>query len=354
MVQAFAMRLFGKKAARDSDPAAAIAAFWAWWVEAGAADAAQAVTAGTPEQLTGRLSAQVHTIDPRLAWELAPGVISEHQLVVTSEGDPETRGVARRWLLAAPAADAVWSYTDERPPADDPESVILSSDGAPSISFAEVRVGVTRDGSQLHVAVHHPAFASIPEQARAQVSFLALDTALGENAVELWLGSIDAVLDCPPDALGLLGLRSAVDALAHEYVDADGQSTWTLMQGTGPQGPMLATAQTPLHALTAPHFTSHLEVTVSYADQTAEGLPGSESLTALRELEDELSRHLGRAGKVVAHESHAGVRVIHAYAEDAGPAAAGIRQSSRPPLLESVQVKVTHDPGWEAVRHLRP
>lgn len=348
------MRLFGRKTAQDSDPTAAITAFWGWWVERGAANAAQALAAGTPEKLTDQISAQVHAIDRRLAWELAPAVISEHQLVVTSEGDPETRGVARRWLLAAPPADAVWSYTDQRPPSDDPESVILSSDGAPSINFAEVRVGVTRQGSRLDAAVHHPAFASLPEQARAQISFLALDTALGENDVELWLGAIDAVLDCPPEAVGLLGLRDAVQALAHEYVDEDGQPSWTLMQGAGPNGPLLATAQTPLHPLVAPHLTSHIEVTVDYIEQTPDGLPGPESLAALRELEDELAQGLGHRGQVVAHESHAGVRVIHAYGDEVGAAVAEAQRASRSPVLGSPRITVTHDPGWEAVRHLRP
>ena len=53
------------------------------------------------------------------------------------------------------------------------------------------------DRARVDVAVHHPEFAAMDEQLRLQVTFLALDSLLGEEAVELWVGEVAAVVDEP-------------------------------------------------------------------------------------------------------------------------------------------------------------
>ena len=67
---------------------------------------------------------------------------------------------------------------------------MLSVDGSPDVDFARVQVGARLDGGRFDVQVHHPGFADLPEQARLQVTFLALDAALGEVDTELWLGEV--------------------------------------------------------------------------------------------------------------------------------------------------------------------
>ena len=93
----------------------AIPAFWAWWD--GARDrTAAAIARGDPGSMVDEISSAVHAIDPRLAWELAPGATAQHALVVTPEGDPAVRALALRWRDAAPPPDATWEYHPSRQP----------------------------------------------------------------------------------------------------------------------------------------------------------------------------------------------------------------------------------------------
>jgi hypothetical protein len=345
------MSLFKRSKSADTDHA--VAGFWAWWRDEGAAATAAALAERMPELVSDAISAQVSRIDPRLAWELAPGSVSEHQLVVTCGGNPDLRPLARRWLLAALPADATWAYSDQRPPAQDPESLTLSSEGAPDIGFADVRVSARRTGNRFDVVVHHPDFASLPAEARLRVAFLALDGALGETDVELWIGAVEAAESSPLDGFGLNALRAVVQDFKAEHLDEDGHFKWAIMRGDGPQGPVLAMAQVPLHPVTAPHLSTHVGMTLEYADRSAEGWPGPGSLDALRELEDRLVEFLGSHGQVVAHESTAGVRVLHAYVDGATDAAQRVRRAKWAWPQGRLQVAVTEDPGWESVRHLR-
>ena len=345
------MSLF--KRDKKADPDSAIAGFWAWWRDEGAASTAAALAEGTPNLVGDAISEQVRRIDPQLAWELAPGSVSEHQLVVTCAGDPALRALAHRWLLAALPADATWSFSDQRPPAQDPEALPLSSEGGPDIGFSEVQLSARRTGNRFDVVVHHPAFPSLPKEARLQVAFLALDGAPGETDVELWIGTVEVAESSPLDGFGLTALRAVVQDLKRENLDEDGRPRWAIMRGTGRQGPVLAMAQIPLHPVTAPHLTTHVGMTVEYADRSAEGWPGPNSLDALRDLEDRLVELLGTDGQVVAHESTAGVRVLHAFVDAATPAAQRVRSAKWAWPQGRLQVSVTEDPAWEAVRHLR-
>jgi len=92
-----------------------IAEFWAWW-ETAKGPLAQAIHNRTVSEWTDPISERVHAIDPGLAWELGPGVKSEHHICVTSEGNPLLRMTAQRWLSRAPAPDAVWEYYPARQP----------------------------------------------------------------------------------------------------------------------------------------------------------------------------------------------------------------------------------------------
>ncbi len=341
----------GRRAARQ---AAALAEFWAWWGAAGAVEVATAVADGDPDRAVAPLTTRLGAIDPGLAWELGPGRTSRYALVVTCEGNPRLRAVARRWRLAAPAADELWEFCDTRQPARDPSGVVLTLEGH-RIDLASAQAQARVTGTQLDVSVYHPGFAELPEQTRTTTTFLLLDTALGEEAVETWLGTVATGTQPPLDPVPLTGLRAIVTELQERFTDAEGRPAWVMLQGQSPDGtPVLAAAQVPLRPAAAPHLDVHVAVAVPFADRAADGQPDEPTLQALRDLQTHLGQRLGGSGRLVAHQTTAGTRVLHAYVDSTTPAVEQVRTAVAGWQQGRVRLTVTHDPGWEQVRHLRP
>jgi hypothetical protein len=337
---------------RKPSEADRIAAFWSWWSETGAAFCAVALAERDVQRIVPVLGPEVDRLHRDLAWELAAGTVSEHVLVLSPEGSPELRALARRWLLAAPPATETWSYSDVRPVTPDPDEVVITLDDGTPLALREVTVAARRRGSRLDLTVHHPAFAHLPQDVRMRLTFLVLDAALGETAVELWVGTITPTELPPRDGFGLVPLRAFVERTQSESVDEDGAPTWLLLRGEGPRGPVLAAASVPLHPAAYPLLTHHVGLVVPYAGQTDDGLPTGASLDGLRALEDQVVELLGRDGRVVAHESAAGVRLLHAYADGTTDAADRLRRARLAWPEGTVEVQVTADPGWDRVRHL--
>ncbi len=329
-----------------------MAAFWQWWTDQGRAAAERSIDGTDPARFTTAMAAQVQQLG-ELGWELAPGETSEHVLVITAEGDPALRATARRLILAAPAADEQWAFLDTRPPMKDPETAVLDAAGKPGIDLGRVSVAARMVDGRLDVQVHHPVFAELPAEARTQVTFLALDAALGEVDTELWLGEVVPVEFPPLDGFGLRALRSAVHDLKEQRLDADGRPRWLMLRGETPEGPLLAMAQSPLHPLTAPHLDTYVSLSLPYAHRTADGLPDGPSLESLRGFEDHLEGALGLRGRVVAHLSHAGVRTLHLYVDSTADLLPTLKTAAKAWDEGKASVHDMHDPGWAAVSHLQ-
>jgi len=288
-----------------------------------------------------------------LGWELTAGGTSEHALVITAEGDPVARAVARRVVLAAPDAGATWSYLDSRPPAPDPDAVVLSADGSQAVDLSRVQVTARLNRGRFDVLLHHPSFADLPEESRLQITFRALGAALGEVDTELWLGEVQPVEFPPLDGFSLSALRAVVRDLKSQRLDEDGKPGWAMLRGETKEGPLVAMARTPLHALTAPNLDTYVAVVLPYRHRTDEGLPGKGSLEPLAEFERRLDRQLGGSGQVVAHTSTAGVRTLHLYVDSAADVLPQVKGLARSWGQGSAKVHDMPDPGWSAVSHLR-
>lgn len=327
-------------------------AFWGWWTAEGRGLAERSIDGRiAQETLSDVMTERVRSLG-ELGWELASGETSAHVLVITAEGDPTGRAVARRVVLAAPDADATWSYVDSRPPVPDPGTVVLSAAGASDVDLARVQVSARMNHGRFDVQVHHPAFADVPAKNRMRLAFLALDAALGEVDTELWLGEVTPVEFPPLDGFGLMALRSVVHDLKRQRVDQDGQTGWVMLRGETGDGPLVAMARSPLHALTAPNLDTYVAVTLPYAHRTEDGLPDKGSLEPLRDLEARLERELGTSGQVVAHLSSAGTRTLHVYVDstaDVLPIVNGLAKTWR---QGKTSVHDMFDPGWQAVQHL--
>ena len=330
----------------------AIDAFWRWWRAEGADATARAIADREPQRTVDAISAHVDAIAPGLAWELAKGGDGhQHVLVVTCEGNPELRAVARRWRLAAPDPDPTWEYDDARRPTS--EDFTLRMDDL-EIAVRDVQMTARVDGPRVHVVLHHAAFESVPDRAKQNASYLLLDSTLGETDVEVWVGEVSTSHLPPLDPVPLTGLSAVVDHLRGQYLDADGNPGWALLTGELTDGtPLVASTQVPMAAALAPHLDTHVAVSVTYSDRTEQGLPGDGSLGELRALENHLAERLGPSGRLVAHETSGGTRVLHFYVDGATPAVAQVETAVGGWRQGRTDVRAALDPGWEGVGHLR-
>ncbi|BEP15936.1 hypothetical protein acdb102_42470 [Acidothermaceae bacterium B102] len=346
------MALFRRRS-QGAPPSGGVQSFWAWWAREGADGTAAAYEAGTLGTWAIRLGEQVSSIDDALEWELGPGVDSRHVLVVTAAGNPDLRAVARRWRRAAPAPDATWQYADARLPSL-PLTWSLEFAGH-DVEAAATLVGVTVDAARgsLDARVYHPTFGSMSQKEREQVSYLLLDSALGEEAVEIWIGEVASATRPPEAGITLPALREAVDQVAAANTDANGEHHWAILRGTGPNGKeVLVSTQVPLRPMTSPHLDTYVGIDLAFDDVLPSGMPGEASLVRLRALQDHLDSELDGSGKTVAHETSDGSRRLHLYVDSAAPAVDQLRA-----LLtgwDRDHAALTHklDPSWHAVSHI--
>lgn len=189
-----------------------IAAFWSWWLAEGRARAARAFDEGEGAlELADHLSRRVHAIDPRLSFETGAGRSARHCLVVTAAGDPDRREITQRWLAAAPPADDAFEYAASRQPVADASGVSIDLEGRGSVDLRSATVEAVLEPGSVNVRLTHPAFASLPDDAQGQITFLFLDALLGEEDVEFWIGEVSWGSVPGAGARPLLDLPALVD-----------------------------------------------------------------------------------------------------------------------------------------------
>ena len=139
-----------------------------------------------------------------------------YALVLSGQEDPELRAYTDAWIAAAPDEDAIWEYHDSVPPVPDPTEVTVNL-GEHRVALAEVRVAASpdREAGVVDVAVYHPLLGELDDATRSAMTFLPLDATLGERVAAECLRRVEAVVDEPADAIGLLELRELVDDLRH-------------------------------------------------------------------------------------------------------------------------------------------
>jgi hypothetical protein len=338
-----------KRRRRNAAKADPIGAFWSWWTTTGGSFVAAAVARRDPADANAELSTRIARIHPDLEWELGPGLHAEHVLIVTAAGNPAQRATARRWLRAAPPSDQVWEYADLRRPG---AAVTIRFDGLPPVAIEDSVVSIEPDSASVHVGVHHPVFAALPPDTQRQLTFLILDLALGEEMVETWIGAIDPMANPPVGAVPVSELLPAVAGFAAEHTLADGSPAWKMLEGTRDGQRVIATAEYPLRSIRRPHLDTHVQVSISYPVVRDDGLPESEMLDELRAFEDHLTDRLGGSGNLLAHETSAGVRILHYYTDSTTPADAQLRAASTGWPHGAVALTTTPDPAWHNVAHL--
>ncbi|WP_295626410.1 DUF695 domain-containing protein [uncultured Corynebacterium sp.] len=347
----------GDAADRDG----AIAAFWDWWSAEGADRLDAAFTGGAdfggggfggeePLDIQAEVGPRIAAIDERLVWGFGAGEpFSRHLLTVTAAGDPEVRHIARRWLDGAPDDGPVWSFTDMR--TAEPVSTVTWA--GHEIDPSEARVSVEAGQGVADVRLHHPVFArfmdSGPDGERdvAQVGFMLLQLALGEEDFGLWLRSFAFAGEVPEGAMPLSDLPPFIDRLAAAC------PRWMTLQGQADGRPVLVGTRAPLSPLLGPLFTRHVVVQLLFSEVLDDGQAGETSAKALSDFGEDAMAALVDDGMLVAAETADGMRLLHFYVDpetDAADRLAGLTDTWSE---GDAEIMAAEDPAWERVGHLR-
>ncbi|MCG2620450.1 DUF695 domain-containing protein [Arthrobacter sp. I2-34] len=344
-----------KKPRRAAEPAA-IRGFWAWWLQEGTGLVARGRDAGGADYAK-RLSRHVSRISSGLAWELGPGTVSEHQLVIFSKSS-DYAPVARRVLKAAPAPSPEWEYADVRQPAEFFEDLTLGL-GGQEFDSTDFRVGLMLNRYSVDIAVHHPRLQDLPAAERMEPIQIMLDHAIGQRDVGAWIGVIEPVLHELPAGIPLGTLRSVIAQLHAKAFDADGQPSWHELNGTTADGlPILAWVQVPLVPAFWPEYDQHVALSLPYelpqqCPPELAGLPAPQAEAELKEAQDQLAEEIAGQGRLVATETTGGRRTLHFYVDSTGSAAWQLEAAAAAWPGGRAGCGTQLDPTWANVRHLR-
>jgi len=295
---------FGRN--RFDDPGAE---FWNWWPGARDGIAKAIVTGAFDNRIVNDISKHVQRVHPGMAWELQPGTHAAHAFCLSSEGDPERRQVALRWLERAPQPDATWEYHASKQPAKTLMTLMVA--GA-RFDLEEMRASTSWDANRrrLDVRLWHPRFAEVPQDVRIQAAFLFLDHLLGEDGVERWIGAIE-LFEGPTGGRTPAELKAEVERHAAEPA---GDDTWVNGEVTQPDGATgLILADVALKRIDYPFHDWWVWVRMVWG---AERFPTDAEAEQLNAEEDNFLERMGERAILAARVTVPGSRTWHFVSED--------------------------------------
>jgi hypothetical protein len=303
--------------------------YWDWWEDA-RAEVQAAIEQGADRAVLYELLDRVSALG--LACEMSAGLRARHAICASANGDPALRKLAYRWRDAGPPADEVFEHHASRI-AGNLDAVLRMNDR--EFAFADLRFAVSVDEPrrELDLEVQHPAFASLEERERAQAGFIALDTILGEEEVERWIGSLEWSREAPSAQVTPLGLREHVARLR----SAEPSGEWALMRSDD----AVAVAARPLRPVDHPFHDLLCEL---------QARPVDHDLSVLQDNEEALAREFAARAFHAASLTQGDLRTAFVYVD---------ADTSTSRELESwaqergYSTTFSLDPAWEAVRRFR-
>lgn len=285
---------------------AAITAFWRWWKYA-RRHIELAIAEGDLRP-TKQIAKHVRAIHKRLHWELGSGARAKYVLLLSSNGDPELRAIARRWEAVAPRRDKTWEYASSRPAR--PHATVTYAGRAMRVDECSFAFVLDKVREVLDVTVFHSAFAKMTKDDRESSTVLLLDCALGEDGVERWIGAIEVSRARPRGARTFAAFAKAVEKLA---MRARGESLVTLEGTDGDGDPIEVVYNAALKRIDHPDLDQYVRIGLHLEAPTDEGLASRAEARKLDVLEGDLANKLGRLGVVLGHETVGGHRIIHLF-----------------------------------------
>jgi hypothetical protein len=294
---------------RDSAASAAPTDFWNWW-SSGRDRVAQAIdSGGFDDRLIGQIAAAVDTIHPAMAWELAPGRTARHAFCISPEGNAEVRQAALRWLAVAPPQDATWEFHASKQAAQR----LMSLDvGGRRFDLEEMRAITSWDPARRRIDVRlwHPRFTEAPEPVRLQVAFVFLDSLVGEEDVERWVGQID-ILEGPTGGRTPAELKAEIE---RHGAEATGDETWVVRDVRNADGDVeIVSANAALKRIDYPFHDHHVTISIVMG---IDRMPNESEDTVLDVEQADLIGRLGDAAVFVGRSTVIGGRTLHFVAQD--------------------------------------
>lgn len=330
-----------------SDPASrrqAILEFWTWWADH-RDEVLRRIRGGRDAGFVGPLSDHVKAIHEDLQWELGPGEAKAHHLCVTGAGDPRLRVLAEHWRAAGPD-DPDFEFHCARQRSPNGALAIEIGDVVANLEDFALEVEADDTHQVFHLTVWHPAFEELDEGARQTILFLALDQALGEDAVETWLGRLD-FSESPPSTESSVSM-SELWTLVERAPERWPEPMWVLGEGedegTGAQ--VIYLVCTSAKYLLEPLFDTVCVARLPY-DTDESGMPVTDEEKArVDAFEDQVMAMLGDGVRSLCRSTGAGERRYWFYLRaENGPARVTLdrlaAESPRP-----VELRFAWDPGW--------
>lgn len=193
-----------KNAAEMADCAAKMKQIDAWWLafQEKKDDISALFTRKAQWDLPGWMEEHLQSIDSAIMWEFGPGVQGgRHRLVITPESRKDLRPLVRSILEKAPAIEG-WEFYEYRLP-EKLSQATLSVEGRTGINIADFKFRASLD--ELHridIQFTSPQVKNQDDEEAINAAIVTLESLLGEERLDKWIGAIEVV---PPPKSSVLG-----------------------------------------------------------------------------------------------------------------------------------------------------
>ena len=167
------------------------------------------------EEIFDELADQMRQVHPDLTFEFGPVIDGKREFVVSADGIRAAFPAVKNLVDAAPSLEE-WTIIPFRPPKG---TGFIIQIGDYSLGPENVWFSYEQNGDRIGLILYIEGLSAENEDAAAQASFILLDSALGEYAVEEKIGFIEiiALPDDPKvfDLHPFASIREIVENQAH-------------------------------------------------------------------------------------------------------------------------------------------
>lgn len=163
--------------------------FWLWFSEH-RGEFARLLDSREATRLAGLINEKLEALYPSLQWEMGPGIQKEFQFVISPGGKLDLRPMIRNIIGLAPQLPD-WEFYASRQACPSRLSITLPDSNqtinAESWTCEAVHNPVS---GKIDVILHDSSLADMEPKSRLRIALLILDSLLGEDLIEDWLGEL--------------------------------------------------------------------------------------------------------------------------------------------------------------------